>query len=75
LHIRNSTCDYQNYGIYVSYYLRQACNFINAGYEYIEQTHPISKTTAVTGFPDSNYTDLGLHYPNWKFSNAGDGSC
>jgi len=56
------------------YYLRQDCNFINTGYEYIEQTRLIGKTTAVSGFPDSNLTDLGFHYPNWNFSNAGDGN-
>ncbi len=55
-------------------YLRQDCNFINTGYEYIEQTRLIGKTTDVNSFPDRNYTDLGFHYPNWDFSNAGDGS-
>ena len=55
-------------------YLRQDCNFINKGYEYIEQTRLIGKTTDVNNFPDSNITDLGFHYPNWDFSNAGDGN-
>ncbi len=54
-------------------YLRQDCNFINAGYEYIEQTRLIGRTTDVNSFPDSNYTDLGFHYPNWDFSNPGTG--
>ncbi len=61
-------------GLMPFFYLRQDCNFINAGYEYIEQTALIGKTTDVNNFPDSNYTDLGFHYPNWHFSNAGDGN-
>jgi Ca2+-binding EF-hand superfamily protein len=52
-------------------YLKQDCNFINAGYEYIEETRLIGKTTDVGSFPDSNKTDIGFHYPNWNFSNAG----
>ena len=31
----------------------------------------MGKTTDINGFPDSNKTDLGFHYPNWYFSNAG----
>lgn len=54
-------------------YLRQDCNFINAGYEYIEETRLIGKTTDVNSLPDSNYTDIGSHYPNWYFSNPGSG--
>lgn len=52
-------------------YLDQNCGFINAGYEYIEETHLIGMTTDVNGTPDSNKTDIGFHYPNWDFSNVG----
>jgi hypothetical protein len=55
------------------YYLRQDCNFIDAGSEYIEQTRLIGKTTDINEFPDSGNTDLGFHYPNWNFSNPGSG--
>jgi hypothetical protein len=54
-------------------YLRQDCNFINTGSFFIEQTELISKTTDVNSFPDSNVIDIGFHYPNWNFSNAGSG--
>jgi len=53
-------------------YLKQDCNFINAGYEYIEGTRLIGKTTDVNSFPDSNKTDIGFHYPNWDYTNTGD---
>lgn len=52
-------------------YLDQNCDFIDAGCEYIEQTHLIGKTTDVNSSPDCNKTDIGFHYPNWNFSNAG----
>jgi hypothetical protein len=52
-------------------YLDQNCGFINAGYEYIEQTHLIGMTTDTDDSPDCNKTDIGFHYPNWNFSNAG----
>ena len=52
-------------------YLDQNCSFINAGYEYLEQTHLIGKTTDASSSPDCNKTDIGFHYPNWNFSNAG----
>ncbi len=54
-------------------YLKQDCNFINAGYEYVEGTRLIGKTTDVNSQPDCNYTDLGFHYANWGFSNPGSG--
>ncbi|MHC4395771.1 MAG: hypothetical protein ACYS1A_08960 [Planctomycetota bacterium] len=54
-------------------YLDQDCNFIDTGYRFIEQTPMIGKTTATTGVPDSNYVDIGFHYPNWYFSNPGSG--
>ena len=53
------------------YYLRSNSTFVNASDEYIEQTRLIGKTTDINGFPDSNKADLGFHYPNWNFSNAG----
>jgi hypothetical protein len=55
-------------------YLRQDCAFMNASNNYIEQTRLVGKSTDINGFPDSNKTDLGFHYPNWQFSNAGDGN-
>jgi hypothetical protein len=54
-------------------FLNQACPFINAGLEYIEQTPLIGKTTDLTGTPDSNKTDIGFHHPNWNFVNANTG--
>jgi len=54
-------------------YLDQDCNFIDAGYQYIEETHIVGKTTDVNALPDSNYIDIGFHYPNWYFSNPGSG--
>jgi len=54
------------------FYLRQDCNFINAGYEYIEQTQLIGKSTDTNNIPDNGLADLGFHYPNWAYSNAGD---
>jgi hypothetical protein len=52
-------------------YLNQNCPFIDGGLEYIEETALIGKTTAVDGTPDSNKIDIGFHYPNWNYSNAG----
>ncbi|MBN2019512.1 MAG: hypothetical protein JW749_04735 [Sedimentisphaerales bacterium] len=57
-----------------TYYLRTDCNFVNNGYEYIEQTPLIGKTTDVNRSPDSNFTDIGYHYPNWDYSNPGLGN-
>ena len=58
-------------GVMPWFYLKQDCPFIDAGYEYIEQTHLIGKTTDTDSPPDCNKTDIGFHYPNWHFSNAG----
>ncbi len=52
-------------------YIDQDCNFIDTGYQYTEETELIGKTTATDGTPDSNVIDIGFHYPNWNFSNAG----
>ncbi len=54
-------------------HLNQTCPFINAGLDYVEQTHLIGMTTDVNGIPDSNKTDLGFHHPNWNFTNANSG--
>jgi len=56
------------------WYVGQDCNFIDAGYGYVEDTGLIGKTTDVNSEPDSNYVDIGFHYPNWDFSNTGDGN-
>ena len=61
-------------GILPVCYLRQDCNFIDAGYHFVEQTELIGKTTDVNDEPDANYVDIGFHYPNWDFSNADDGN-
>lgn len=53
------------------FYLKQDSPLINAGLEYVEETTLIGKTTDVNGTPDSNIIDIGFHYPNWQFSNAG----
>ncbi len=58
-------------GILSDYYLNHDSTFVNASDEYIEQTRLIGKTTDINGFPDSNKADLGFHYPNWNYSNAG----
>jgi len=58
-------------GVMPYFYLNSSSSFVNASDEYIEQTRLIGKTTDINGFPDSNKTDLGFHYPNWYFSNAG----
>jgi len=55
-------------------YLRQDCNFVDAGFSKVEFTELIGKTTDVNGIPDSNITDIGFHYYDWSFVNAGDGS-
>lgn len=53
------------------FYLDQNSPFINAGSYYIEQTHQVGKTTSINGVPDSNYINLGFHYSNWFYTNAG----
>ena len=58
-------------GILPDDYLNHNSAFVNAASQYIEQTRLIGKTTDINSFPDSNKTDLGFHYPNWYFSNAG----
>jgi hypothetical protein len=60
-------------GYFDYWHLDQSCPFIDAGIGYIEETELIGKTTDVNGAPDSNFVDLGFHYPNWNFSNAGSG--
>jgi hypothetical protein len=54
-------------------YLNQNCPFINAGLEYVEETPLIGTTTDINNTPDSNKIDIGFHYPNWDYSNAGEG--
>lgn len=58
-------------GILPDNYLNHNSAFVNASDEYIEQTQLIGKTTDINSFPDSNKADLGFHYPNWNYSNAG----
>ncbi|MGD0784232.1 MAG: right-handed parallel beta-helix repeat-containing protein [Sedimentisphaerales bacterium] len=53
------------------WHLIAGCPFIDAGMEYIEETPLIGMTTNVNGMPDSNKIDIGYHYPNWNYSNAG----
>jgi hypothetical protein len=53
--------------------LKQDCRLIDAGDGYIHW-HPdlIGKTTAWEGTPDNNVVDIGFHYFNWYYVNAGD---
>ncbi|MFA5553891.1 MAG: hypothetical protein WCZ89_09325 [Phycisphaerae bacterium] len=51
--------------------LLQDCPFIDAGVARIEETPLIGKTTANDGTPDSGIVDLGYHYMDWEYSNAG----
>jgi len=53
------------------FYLIQNCPFIDEGLEYIEETPLIGQTTDIYGSPDCNKIDIGFHYPNWDYSNAG----
>ncbi|MFA5292049.1 MAG: hypothetical protein WC496_03345 [Phycisphaerae bacterium] len=53
------------------WHLVDGCPFIDAGLEYIEETQLIGKTTNLNGMPDSNKIDIGFHYSNWDYSNAG----
>jgi len=53
------------------FFLKQDCALIDAGSKYIDETTLIGKATTVDGVPDSNITDIGFHYINWQFSNAG----
>ena len=54
-------------------YLNQSCDFIDAGSLLPEQTQFVGKTTYTTLAPDGNVTDIGFHYPNWSYVNAGTG--
>jgi hypothetical protein len=58
-------------GPYDHLFLNQNCAFIDAGYEYIEETTLIGKTTDINSMPDCNKIDLGFHHPNWNYSNTG----
>jgi hypothetical protein len=58
-------------GDYDLCYLNQNCAFIDGGLHYVEETGLIGQATAVDGTPDSNKIDIGFHYPNWDYSNAG----
>jgi len=58
---------------YEGYHLSQTSPFVNAGAEYIEQTRLIGMTTDTADQPDSGMVDLGYHYPNWNYANAGTG--
>jgi len=55
------------------WHLVEDCPFIDAGMEYIEQTRLIGTTTSTDGLPDGGFTDIGFHYPNWDYVNAGTG--
>jgi len=54
------------------YFLKQDCPLIDAGYRYIEQSpYIIGKATDVNWAPDSNVADIGFHFINWSYVNAG----
>jgi hypothetical protein len=49
---------------------------INAGGDYVDELRNlIGKTTDFNGIPDNNIIDIGFHYFNWYYVNAGDGDC
>lgn len=52
-------------------FLDQGCVFIDAGVQNILNTTYMGTTTNLDGTPDSNKIDLGFHYSNWDYSNAG----
>ena len=54
-------------------YINQQCSLVDGGFNYIQQTSMIGKTTATTGVPDSNVTDIGFHYCHWDYNNVGEG--
>jgi hypothetical protein len=64
------------------YSLKQDCNLIDAGYNYIDESTLIGRTThaelvepnVLVTTPDSNMTDIGFHYIAWGYVNAGDGN-
>jgi len=56
---------------YENHYLIQSCPFIDAGLQYVEETLLVGKATDIYGLPDCNKIDIGFHYPNWDYSNAG----
>ncbi len=57
------------------FHLLQDCNLIDTGYvnSSIPDDAPylLGKTTSSDGAPDSNVADIGFHYNNWNYSNAG----
>jgi hypothetical protein len=67
---------------YYPYLLKQDCNLIDAGYNYIDESILIGRTThgeevepnVLVTTPDSNITDIGFHYIAWGYVNAGDGN-
>jgi hypothetical protein len=56
-------------------FLDPNCPLIEAGYGFIDE-YPdlIGKTTNEYGFPDTNRINIGFHYFDWHFVNAGDGN-
>ncbi len=56
--------------------LLQDCNLIDTGYvnSSIPDDAPylLGTTTSIDGTADSNVADIGFHYSNWNYSNAGD---
>lgn len=54
-------------------YIDQQCPLVDGGFNYIQQTPMIGKTTDTTGVPDFNTTDIGFHYCHWDYNNVGEG--
>jgi hypothetical protein len=53
--------------------LKQDCCLIDGGGDYIDELRNlVGKTTAWEGTPDNNVADIGFHYFNWYYVNAGD---
>jgi hypothetical protein len=54
------------------FFIRQNCPLIDAGAMTVEQApYLIAKSTSSDGSPDINVADIGFHYINWNYSNAG----
>jgi len=53
-------------------YLDANCPFVDSGADRIEDTKFIGTATNVNCIPDSNWTDLGFHHANWRYSNTFD---
>jgi hypothetical protein len=56
------------------FFLKQDCNLIDTGYKYVDETGLMGRSTSANWIPDSDVADIGFHYMNWGYVNAGDGN-